>query len=159
MPKNDVAVELFYDGAWHDLVPADDVFADTPIVIQRGDGDESAAPRPSSISLRLANDDDQFRTTNPESPLYGKAGVNTPLRVLVGGVSRGQVEVSSWKAGQTRDFRANPRRGKAWVDIEGGGLLQRVGQWTEPLKSPFRRYNETLTHVIGYWPLEQDRGS
>jgi hypothetical protein len=159
MPKNDVAVELFYDGAWHDLVPADDVFADTPIVIQRGDGDESAAPRPSSITLRLANDDDMYRTTNPESPLYGKAGVNTPLRVLVGGVSRGQVEVSSWRAGQTRDFRANPRRGKAWVDIEGGGLLQRVGQWTEPLKSPFRRYNEPLTHVIGYWPLEQDRGS
>jgi hypothetical protein len=159
MAKQDVAVELFYDGAWHDLVPDDDVLADTPIVIQRGDGGQSAAPRPSSIALRLNNDADMFRTSNPESPLHGKAGVNTPLRILVGGESRGQAEVSSWRSGQTRDFRARPKRGKAWVDVEAAGLLQRLGQWTEPLRSPFRRYNDTLSNVIGYFPCEQARGS
>jgi hypothetical protein len=158
MPKQDVAVELFYDGAWHNLVTDDDVLADSDITINRGDGDESAAPRPASVSLRLANDDDRFRTSNPESPLYGRAGVNTPLRVSVGGVVRGYVEASSWRAGQTRDFRRYPRRGKAWVDVEGGGLLQRVNQWTEPLASPFRTYNDTLP-TIGYWPMEQPRGS
>jgi hypothetical protein len=53
------------------------------------------------------------------------------MRVKVGGTVRGVVEASSWAADQTQDFRATPRRGKAWVDVEGGGLLQRVGQWTE----------------------------
>lgn len=160
MPEQDIAVELFYDGAWHDLVANDDVFADTPIVIQRGDGDESAAPRPSLITLRLANDDDMYRTSNPESPLYGKAGVNTPIQVLVGGVSRGQAEVSSWKAGQSRGFRAFPRRGKAWVDIEAGGLQQRTGQWSKPVQSTMIKgmlsFGSTL---IGVWPLEDESTS
>lgn len=158
MPSQDVAVELFYDSAWHDLVPDDDVFADG-ITIMRGDSDESPAPRPASVDLRLQNDDDMYRTSNPESPLYGKAGVNTPLRVSVGGTVRGHVEASSYAAGQSGDFRRYPKRGKAWVDVEAGGVLQRVNQWTEPLKSAFRQYNETLSHVIGYWPGEQARGS
>ena len=47
----DVAVELFYDGAWHDLVRNDDVFT-TPIVIKRGQSDElrSCGPRRSACS-------------------------------------------------------------------------------------------------------------
>lgn len=156
---NDVAVELYYDGGWHDLVADDDVLVERPIVIQRGDGDESAAPRPASVELRLNNDDDMYRSSNPESPLYGKAGVNTPLRVSVGGTVRGATEASSLEAGQSRDFRAKPKRGKAWVDVEAGGLLQRINQWTEKLKSPFRQYNDTLTTSVGYWPGEQARGS
>lgn len=157
--KLDVAVELHYDGTYHDLVKNEDVFA-SPIVIKRGQSDEATQFRPASIGLQLANDDDMYRTSNPESPLYGKAGRNTKTRVSVGGVVRGTVEASSWVASQTRDFRARPKRGKAWVDVEGGGLLQRVGQWTEPLQSSFRQYNETLgSHVIGYWHLEQARGS
>lgn len=159
MPKQDVAVELFYDGAWHDLVSDDDVFADTPIVIMRGNGDESAAIRPSSISLRLANDDDKFRTSNPLSPLYGKAGVNTPLRVSVGGSIRGYGEASSWKADQSPNFRRFPRRGKAWVDVQAGGLLQRIGQWTRSVKSPLRLATEDLAGLCGYWPMEDDAGS
>lgn len=159
MPKQDIAVELYYDSGWHDLVANDDVLADAPIVITRGDGDESAAPRPASVSLRLANDDDLYRTSNPMSPLYGKAGVNTPLRVSVGGVVRGYALASSWQAAQDANFRQSPRRGRAWVDVQGGGLLQRVNQWTENLRSPFRQYNNTIATSIGYWPGEQERGS
>ncbi len=158
MPGQDVAVELFYDGAWHDITADDDVFT-APIVIKRGQSDEATQLRPASAALQLANEDDKYRTSNPESPLYGKAGLNTPTRVSVAGVVRGVVEASSLVASQTASFRRTPKRGKAWVDLEGGGVLQRVGQWTEPLKSPFRQYNETLSHCIGYWPLEQARGS
>lgn len=158
MPS-DLAVELYYDGAWHDLVPADDVFAE-PIKIMRGDSDEIAAPRPASVELTLANDDDRYRTTNPESPLYGKAGVNTPLRVSVGGTVRAQVEASSWVAGQTRDFRARPKRGKAWVDVEGGGLLQRINQWSQPLRSALYRYvDRSGVTPAEWWPMEDVAGS
>jgi hypothetical protein len=161
MPKQDVGLELYYDGTWHNLVPADDVLISEPIKIMRGDSDESAAPRPASVSCRLNNDDDMYRTSNPESPLYGKAGLNTPLRASVRGKVRGTVEASEWAADQTRDFRATPKRGSAWVDVEGGGLLQRVGQWTEQLASPFRQFNqdEYAAHAVGYFPLEDPAGT
>lgn len=157
---NDVAVELFYDSAWHDLVPDDDVLAGDPIVITRGDGAESAAPRPASVSLQLDNTDDMYRTSNPESPLYGKAGRNTEMRVSVGGVVRGTVEASSWQAGQSRDFRRTPKRGSAWVDVEAGGMLERINQWSDPVKSPFTVYNTTeVDGLAGYWPMEDKKGT
>jgi len=156
MPKQDVAFELFYDGAWRDITADDDVFT-APIVIRRGQGDESPAPRPAQITAELANDDDRYRTSNPESPLYGKAGVNTPGRVSVGGTVRGVVEASSLACDQSQDFRRYPKRGRAWTEFEGGGLLQRIGQWTKPLKSAFRAYNEGLAHVTAYFPAEQAR--
>jgi hypothetical protein len=158
MTAQDLTVELYIDGAWQDITAADDVFT-APIVIKRGQSDEATQLRPASLAMQLANDDDKYRTSNPVSPLYGKAGRNTPTRVSVGGTVRAAVEASSWAADQTRDFRASPRRGKAWVDFEGGGLLQRIGQWTEPLRSPFYTYNAALTTLAGYWSMEDARGS
>ena len=59
-----------------------------------------------------------------------------------------------------RRTSAGPRRGSAWTELEGGGLLQRIGQWTQPLRSPFRQYNDTIIgNTIGYWPGEQARGT
>jgi hypothetical protein len=159
MPKQNVAVELFYSGIWNDIAAAADVFADTPITITRGQGDESAALRPAQISMSLANDDDRYRTSNPVSPLYGLAGRNTPTRVKVGGTVRGVAEASSWSPDQTQDFRRSPARGKAWVDLEAGGLLQRIGQWTQPLRSPMTRQASSYASLIGLWPLEDGRDS
>lgn len=159
MPSQDLTVELYYDGAWHDITADDDVFT-APIVIKRGQSDEGSAFRPASISMQLANDDDTYRTSNPVSALYGKAGRNTPARVSVGGTVRGVVEASSWAADQTRDFRRHPRRGRAWVDVEGGGLLQRVGQWTQPLRSALYRYvDKSGVTPAEWWPMEDVDGS
>lgn len=158
MPSQDLTVELYIDGAWQDITADDDVFTQ-PIKIQRGQGDESAAPRPAQITMQLANDDDRYRTSNPQSPLYGKAGRNTPLRASVGDTVRGVVEASSWRTGQTSDFRRYPKRGRAWTDVQGGGLLQRIGQWTEPVQSPFYVYNINLSNLLGYWPHEDPKGA
>lgn len=160
MPKQDVAVEMFYDGVWNDLTAADDVLAEEVITIRRGQGDESAAPRPALMSFRLDNRDDRFRTSNPESPLYGKVGRNTPVRVKVGASVRGAAETSSMSPDQTDDFRESPLRGKAWSDVQAGGLLQRINQWTEPLHSTFYTYNtEEISGLAGYWALEDGRGT
>jgi hypothetical protein len=160
VPKQNLALEIFYGGAWHDLVTDDDVFADAPVKIRRGLGDESAGwPRPAQITAKLNNATDKYRTSNPESDLYGLAGRNTPLRVSVDGTVRGVVEASSWSADQTRDFRQTPRCGRAWVDVAGGGLLQRIGQWTAKLGSPFRRFNERIADLAGYWPMEDGAGT
>lgn len=158
MGKQNVTVEFFYAGAWHDVVADDKVFRTPPITIDQGGGEEGAAPKPNRITLSLNNDDDLFRTSNPQSPLYGLAGRNVPCRVSVDGTVRGIGE-SSFEADQTGDFRAYPKRGKAWVDVDAAGLLQRIGQWSEPLKSAFRTFNDGIGSVCGYWPMEDDRGA
>lgn len=158
MPKTNVAVELFYDGTWHNLVADDDVFTKQPITIKRGQPEESAGLRPCSIVAKLANDDDRYRTTNPESPLYGKAGRYTPIRVTVDDSVRGQAEVAVWRCGQTRDFRRYPRRGSAWCDIEAYGILARLAQWSREIEAPMTRWLKADPESVGMWPLE-DGGS
>lgn len=160
MVRQTVAVELYYDAAWHNIVPSGDVLADTPITITRGQGDQGQAPRPAAVSMRLANDDDTYRTSNPVSPLYGKAGRNTPTRVTVGSTVRGVVEASSWQAGQSSDFRRAPSRGVSWVDLDGAGIMQRVNEWSQPLRSALYRY-VALSGVTPaeWWPMEDVSGS
>jgi hypothetical protein len=159
MTSQDLTVELYYDGAWQDITADEDVFT-APITIKRGQSDEATQLRPASIALQLNNADDKYRTSNPVSPLYGKAGRNTPVRVTVGDTVRGVVEASSWAADQSQDFRANPKRGKAWVDVDGGGLLQRVGQWTQLVESTMiKGMRSFTTHLMGAWPMEDASGS
>lgn len=155
MPKQDVAVEIYYDSAWHDAVAAEEVLAmQGPIVIKRGNSDETDGFRACSITAVLDNSSDKYRTSNPESPLYGKAGLNTPIRVSVGGTVRAVAEASSWTTEQTLDFRVSPPRGMSMSAVEAGGLLQRLGQWTEPLRSPMYRKIISLSTLAAYWPGE-----
>lgn len=156
---DDVKVELYYSGTWNDLTAAEKVFTESPITVTRGDSAESAAPRPGTVGLQLDNADDRFRTSNPESPLYGLAGRNTPLRVSVDGMMRGAAEATSWSSSATRSFRETPARGRAWTDVEGGGLLARVNNWKDPLRSPFFTYNNALASNVGYWPVEEAEGA
>jgi hypothetical protein len=160
MSKQNVTVELYYDGEWHDLVDNNEVLIKSPITITRGQSSESIALRPSKITCTLDNTEDKFRTSNPLSPLYGKAGRNTPVRVTVDGVVRGYAELSSLVTDQTQDFRVHPKRGSAWAELSAAGILQRVNQWKEPLHSPLYHYHTTeITNVVGYWPLEDAAGS
>jgi hypothetical protein len=64
---------------------SDDVRVADGITIRRGQPDESSSPEPGSISLTLANKDGKYSPRNPNSPLYGKIGRNTPVRVRVTG--------------------------------------------------------------------------
>jgi hypothetical protein len=72
-------VELKYDGEWHDITQ--DVNAADDIVITRGRSDEASHVDTSSCTFRLNNTDGKYSPRNPNSPLYGKIGRNTPIRV------------------------------------------------------------------------------
>lgn len=85
MARQDVAVQLFYDGVWNDHT--DSARIRTPIQITRGRGDEQSALTPSTCQLALDNRDGTFNPSNPSSSLFGKIGRNTPLRVAVGPLS------------------------------------------------------------------------
>lgn len=158
MAGQDLTVELFYDGVWNDLTADEQVFA-TPITITQGLADESTALRPASVTAQLDNRTDLFRPTNPISPLYGRVGRNTPLRVKIDDAVRANVELSSLTTDQTQDFRQIPARGRAWADVQAGGILQRINQWSKPIRSPMYRYLSRLTTTVGYWPLEDGPGA
>lgn len=154
---SEVSLEIYYDGTWHDLVSAGQVRARADITITRGDGVESGAIRPAQITAELDNTTDVFRLSNPESPLYGKAGRNTPLRVAVDDDVRGAAEATLWDCDQSPDFRRTPKRGSAWTNLEAGGLLQRIGQWKEPRPSSLARSLSVVENVVGMWSLEDQR--
>ncbi len=147
-------------GVWRDVTADDDVLADTPIVIRRGQDGETPALRPSTITLRLDNGDDRFRLTNPMSPLYGLVGRNTPIRVSVDGAIRGYGKIASIVTDQTNDFRPYPRRGKAWADVTASGSLQQVVQWTQPPRSAlYRAMAYSGVTPAECWPMEDPSGS
>ncbi len=77
-----VHVELFYDGAWQDI--SQDVEVADGIPITRGRQDYQSSASPARCTFTLNNDDGTYSPRNPLSPLYGKTGRNTPVRVRVG---------------------------------------------------------------------------
>lgn len=82
--KQDVLVELFQSGVWHDVTADDDVRAQQPIAIIRGTGDGEQQLQPAIASLVLDNRDGRYGLRNPNSPLFGLIGRNTPLRISTG---------------------------------------------------------------------------
>lgn len=154
----DVAFEVFYDGAWHDLVASRQVRADTAITVRRGDPSVGSALTPARVDAKLDNTDDDLRPSNPLSPLYQSAGVGTPIRVSRDGVVRGYVQASQWSADESDDFRRTPKRGKAWVDVESAGLLQQVIA-SPRLDSPIIRDTRPLDFLVDFWPCEDESGA
>src|SRR5690554_5473413 len=148
-----VVVELFYDGQWHDVTcqvrgtPA----LDGQIRIQRGFR-TPFAPRvdPGVCELALNNRDGTFSPRNPRSPLYGKIGRNTPLRVRVGDDVRFVGEVSQWPQKWIGDA--------VWAPIEASGLLRRLST-NGPLEDAVHRLTQVYGPPDGYLPLDDPAGS
>lgn len=42
----------------------------------------------------------------------------------------------------------------SWAPITAGGILRRLKQGTNPVKSPLRHQLENLADITGYWPME-----
>lgn len=151
MAKQDVEVALYYDaGSGPDWQPAP-AFISKEIALTRGAGEGQPSP-PSTASVQLDNRSRTYNPANPTSELYGLAGQNTPMRISVGGSPQVAVEVSEWQLGR------NETGTKLWTDIEGGGVLRRLGTGKSPAKSPaFATLTTAASQAdsIGYWPLEE----
>lgn len=61
-------------------------------------------------------------------------------------------EVSSWNLGWHRSGN------EVWAPLEAAGVLRRLGQGKDPLKSALTRYVPT-TSPVAYWPLEDGQGA
>lgn len=95
MAKQDVRVDLFYDGAWQPQLNA--VYTRDEIQISRPRGERQTEPVTSTASLTFGNgtETNPYNPNNPSSALYGKIGLNTPLRIVLGGETTEDFEDAS----------------------------------------------------------------
>lgn len=78
----DVSIELLLDGTWTDI--SGDVLQRDRVQITRGRRNEGSKTDPGKCQLTIDNTGGTYSPRNPESPLYGQIGRNTPLRVRQG---------------------------------------------------------------------------
>lgn len=150
MAKQDVTVELFYDSVWHDVTFAEEVYTRDQIEITHGAADEVTATPPSNASFTLANPDGKHNPRNPKSPLFGIAR-NLPSRITVDSDTRSYGEASSWSPRW-------PIKGPAWTEVRTAGILRRLGQGQDPLRSALRRYI-TAQDPVAYWSFAEGQAS
>jgi hypothetical protein len=150
--EQNVTVQLYYGGVWND-VP---VYVRDGIRITRGTTPESGDIIPATASLTLDNRTGVYDPANPLSPLYGKVGRNTPIRIGVDSDVRFTGEVVSWKPRRTvEDVDLVTQRGDAWTLVEAAGQLWRLGQGADVLRSPMYRALSKSGELV-YVPLELD---
>lgn len=82
----DIRTELQLDGVWTDI--SSDVYVRDVKAIDHGRRDMGARTDPGNLTLTLNNRDGKYSTRNPESPLWGKLGPNTGVRVSVPATTR-----------------------------------------------------------------------
>jgi hypothetical protein len=156
-----VEAELYIDGQWQVWTP----FIMTrdgsqKIGITRGQQNQDATPTPGRCTFQLNNRAGQFTPKNPLSPLYGKIGRNTKIRISVpdGNTKNYRFcgEIPDWP--QSWDTTGND----VWVDVAAAGPLRRLNQAGQPLASPMRVYlgtGITTNTVVAYWPCEDASGA
>ena len=82
----DIRTELQLDGVWTDI--SGDVYVRDLKEIDVGRRDMGSRTDAGELTLTLNNRNGQFSTRNPQSPLWGKLGPNTGVRVSVPGTTR-----------------------------------------------------------------------
>jgi hypothetical protein len=79
-PEDFLGVDLFYDDGWQ---PVGADLDQSGVRISHGARSEAGRPDASSMTFTVTNHDGQYSPRNPNSPLYGLVGRNTPVRARV----------------------------------------------------------------------------
>lgn len=150
MAKQDLVVELFYSGTWN-TVPAS---IHNPVSFNRV-RPAGSEPTPFKANVTLQG---IHNPKSPFSPLYGVAGQNTPIRFTLDSDVRFYGEVASWSPQRSINYDAAASKGEAWTEIEVSGILRRLGQGADAIRSALHR---TMVGVTpgdfvphAYWSME-----
>lgn len=149
-----VQVNLYYDGAWRVV----NAFEAEGWSYKFGPSLNSGI-EPSTLNVTLDNRGLDLDPSNPIGSLYRKIGRNTPTRLILAGVVAASGEASSWKPTRTVDHTVSPARGRAQTELTADGMLRRIGQWGDTLRSPMARQISSYSSLRGFWPLEDPANS
>lgn len=129
-----VQVELQAGGVWTNATA--DTYTRDPITITRGQPDGAWIADPSRCSLTLNNAGGKYTPRNPMSPLYGKVGRNTPMRVSIPGVeSYLNLPGAALSGAETPDHPSLDITGdldirvEADIDNWSSGFFYLIGKW------------------------------
>lgn len=142
----EVQVAILIDGNWVDIT--DDVLGRDRIRHARGRSDWASKVTYGRATMSLKNAVGRYSPRNPLSDLYGKIGRNTPIRVMANGRIRFIYELAEWPQRAAPDI---------YVPIEAAGVLRRLSERQDQLKSVIRRtlYEQgELPTPVAYWPGE-----
>jgi hypothetical protein len=144
----------YYSGGWHQVTQ--DHIAAAGVTYERGVTDELDLMK-GSTSLRLLDDADQYRPSNPAGPLYGIIGPYLPYAYLEGSNERSAGVIDVLTPDRTDSHAAvagTTVRGSRWVDVKLTDPIGELGRWREPVTSPMRGFISALSTLTDYWPGE-----
>lgn len=148
---------------WTDISPYVYYRSGIGVTITRGRADETSQVQPQTAAMVLNNRDGRFSPRNPNNPWFGLLGRNVPLRVsrLNNGIRRYRFygEVPTWPT--TSDISGKD----VTVSITASGMLRRLRQGTQTLRSPLSRFYTIAAFSlqfpfsapappVAYWPCE-----
>ncbi|HEX5395623.1 MAG TPA: hypothetical protein VFX74_00890, partial [Candidatus Limnocylindria bacterium] len=134
----DIRTDLLIDGVWTQIP----TYERDTVVIDSGRSDLAAQTEPGSLQVTINNRDNQYSPRNPLSPLYGKIGRNTRIRLSVPGtVSYLELDGNPANYASTPDTAA--------LDIAGDLDVRWEGEtnWYQP----------DAQMLIGKWGLPGNR--
>lgn len=142
-----VWAELYYDGAFNSITA--DLHVPAPVSVARGRSGERDSAGPSQGSMTLLNTGAKFSRRNPNSPLFGKIGLNTPIRYGYDGVG----SVWAVATGAATSYLSTPS--SASYNITGDMDVRAeiaAESWTAGVVTIANRY-DTTTNNRG-WSLQ-----
>ncbi|WP_030387074.1 hypothetical protein [Streptomyces sp. NRRL S-241] len=138
----ELLAEMQIGGVWVDITG--DLYARSPLTIERGRPDEAARVDPTKVSFQLNNRGNKYSLRNPRSSNYGLLGRNTPVRFSVPGLAQAYLSLD----GQVANTASTPDHASfAVTDLD---LRAEVTMdWTTP------GLNQT---IMGQWGADGNRG-
>lgn len=136
-----VWAELYYDGAFNDITG--DLLTQQAATVTRGRGSERDSAGPSQGSLALLNTGAKYSRRNPNSPLFEKVGINTPIRYGYDNVG----SVWAVATGATTSYLSTPS--SAAYNINGDlDVRAEIApeDWQEPSMNIASRYDATTNN-------------
>lgn len=119
-PANFLGVDLSYSGAWQ---PVDQDTDQAGVTVSHGSRSEGGTPDVSSLAFTVKNGDGKYSPRNPNSPLYGLIGRNTPARATLAlGANWLDIRAASNSSAHTPDVAALDITGD--IDIRWHGYME-----------------------------------
>ncbi|QJY51247.1 hypothetical protein [Pseudonocardia broussonetiae] len=139
---------------WSDITP--DVRQEQRIAVSTGRNDEASASSPARVTMTLDNSTAAY-SLGGHSPNWPNVRRNVPVRVSVdpGDGNGSRVVFQGYAVGFTPGWDVATGRVPV-VRLEAAGVLRRLIQGKDPLRSSLFRYLTLSSSPAEYWPLEEE---